>query len=144
MGWKQPTYSDSSSDSWMMSYADVVTSLLAFFVLLMSISSIDQRKIEYIQESLQTDVLKQDYEKPFDTLKDDLETMVSDHQLSEDINVQAGPMGLDITFSSSVLYRSGSAEVQQTMSPFLSEVSQLIKDFKYENILIETYFFYDD
>ena len=37
--------------SWMTSYSDVVTSLLAFFVLIVAVSTIDQKKIEYIQEA---------------------------------------------------------------------------------------------
>ena len=51
-------------DSWLMSYSDVVTSLMAFFVLIVAVSTIDQRKIEYIQEAFKEEILKEEFEKP--------------------------------------------------------------------------------
>ena len=54
-----------NDDAWMTSYSDVVTSLLAFFVLIVAISTIDQRKVEYIQESIQEEVLKKQLASAF-------------------------------------------------------------------------------
>ena len=130
----KPTQTDQGS--WMISYSDVVTALLAFFVLLMSISSIDQRKIEYIQESIQSDVLKQDYSRPFETLKNDLNQLIDNQNLSNNIDVES-TLGLNITFSSSLLYKSGSADVQKSIQPMIKEISQLIQSINYDNILIE-------
>ena len=126
-----------ADDSWMTSYSDVVTSLMAFFVLIAAISTIDQRKVEYIQESIQNEVLKQEYEKPFVTLETKIKEIIDNKNLQEDVFVEADNTGINITFSSGILYKSGSSDLQQSMTPFLGEMSKMINEMQYEDILIE-------
>ena len=89
----------SDDDAWMTSYSDVVTSLLAFFVLIVAISTIDQQKVEYIQESIQEEVLKQEYEKPFVSLEEKMKEIIEDQDLQQDVFVEADGTGINITFS---------------------------------------------
>jgi chemotaxis protein MotB len=124
-------------DAWMTSYSDVVTSLLAFFVLIVSISTIDQRKIEYIQESIHSEVLKKEYEKPFVSLEDNLKDIIENKNLQKDVFVEGDNTGINITFSSGILYKSGSSDLLNQMIPFLSEMSKMINDMNYRDILIE-------
>ena len=126
-----------AEDTTMFSFADLVTSLMAFFVLIVSISTIDQRKIEYIQESIQEDVLKKEFEKPFITLEDKIKEIINSKNLQKDVFVEADNTGINITFSSGILYKSGSADLQNSMTPFLEEMSKMIREMKYEDILIE-------
>ncbi|MEK9726669.1 MAG: flagellar motor protein MotB [Candidatus Margulisiibacteriota bacterium] len=126
-----------SDDAWMTSYSDVVTSLMAFFVLIVAISTIDQRKVEYIQESIQNEVLKKNYEKPFVTLETKIKEIIENKNLQKDVFVEADNTGINITFSSGILYKSGSADLQNNMTPFLREMSKMITDMNYEDILIE-------
>ncbi len=126
-----------SDDAWMTSYSDVVTSLMAFFVLIVSISTIDQKKVEYIQESISEEVLKKEYEKPFVTLETKIRDIIESKNLQKDVFVEADNTGINITFSSGILYKSGSADLQQSMTPFLKDMSRMIKEMKYDDILIE-------
>ncbi len=123
--------------SWMTSYSDVVTSLLAFFVLIVAISTVDQRKVEYIQEAFKEEILKEEFEKPFSTLEERIRAIIKERQLENDVFVEADPIGIEITFSSSILYKSGSANLMDGIKPFLKDVSRLIVNLKYTNILIE-------
>ncbi|MGC6367333.1 MAG: OmpA family protein [Candidatus Marinamargulisbacteria bacterium] len=134
---KPPPEVKQAEDTTMASFADLVTSLMAFFVLIVAISTIDQKKVEYIQESIQEEVLKQEYEKPFVTLEEKIKEIVENKNLQEDVFVEADNTGINITFSSGILYKSGSADLQKSMTPFLTEMSTMIKEMKYEDILIE-------
>lgn len=134
---KPPPEFKQPEDTTMASFADLVTSLMAFFVLIVSISTIDQKKIEYIQESIQEEVLKKEFEKPFITLEDKIKEIIDNKNLQKDVFVEADNTGINITFSSGILYRSGSADLQESMTPFLKEMSHMIRDMKYEDILIE-------
>lgn len=134
---KPPPEFKQAEDTTMSSFADLVTSLMAFFVLIVSISTIDQRKIEYIQESIQEEVLKKEFEKPFITLEDKIKEIIYNKNLQKDVYVEADNTGINITFSSGILYRSGSADLQSSMTPFLEEMSKMIREMKYEDILIE-------
>ena len=134
---KPPPEVKQAEDTTMASFADLVTSLMAFFVLIVAISTIDQKKVEYIQESIQEEVLKKDYEKPFVTLEEKIKEIVENKNLQEDVFVEADNTGINITFSSGILYKSGSADLQTSMTPFLADMSRMIKEMKYEDILIE-------
>lgn len=48
---RRPSFDDSSS-SWLMTYSDVITLLLAFFVMILSVSDLNQGKIEALKEGL--------------------------------------------------------------------------------------------
>ena len=51
--------------------------------------------------------------------------------------VEADNTGINITFASGVMYKNGSADLQQGMYPLLEELTKSIKEMKYEDILIE-------
>lgn len=125
------------SQDWTITYSDVVTSLLAFFVIIVAISTIDQRKLEYVQEGIQVNILKQPYEKPFQALSDKIESIIKKKEFQNDVFVSSDNTGITITFSSAVLYDSGSAKILDAMIPFLTEISHVIQSLKYNRILIE-------
>ena len=51
--------------------------------------------------------------------------------------VEVDNTGINITFASGVMYKSGSADLQQGMYPLLEQLTKSIKEMKYEDILIE-------
>lgn len=126
-----------AEDTTMASFADLVTSLMAFFVLIVAISTIDQQKVEYVQESISEEVLQQEYEKPFVTLETKIQDAIENQNMQKDVFVEADNTGINITFASGVMYKSGSADLQQGMYPLLEELTKSIKEMKYEDILIE-------
>jgi chemotaxis protein MotB len=126
-----------AEDTTMASFADLVTSLMAFFVLIVAISTIDQQKVEYIQESISKDVLQKDFEKPFVTLETKIQQAIQEKNMQKDVFVEADNTGINITFASGAMYKSGSADLQNGMYPLLNEICKSILDIKYQDILIE-------
>ena len=74
-----------AEDTTMASFADLVTSLMAFFVLIVAISTIDQQKVEYVQESISEEVLQQEYEKPFVTLETKIQDAIENQNMQKDV-----------------------------------------------------------
>lgn len=134
---KPPPAVPQAEDTTMASFADLVTSLMAFFVLIVAISTIDQQKVEYIQESISEEVLQQEYEKPFVTLETKIQEAIENQNMQKDVFVEADNTGINITFASGVMYKSGSADLQQGMYPLLQQLTVAIKEMKYDDILIE-------
>jgi chemotaxis protein MotB len=113
-------------DRWLLSYADLLTLLLAFFVVMYSMSEVDTTKLALVSESFSGGVgsneLGLDYRniEPFNNLdsgqkkvtKDETENEMLAAILDADVvtNSDEGEWLL-ITMDSSVLFRSGSAEV---------------------------------
>jgi chemotaxis protein MotB len=134
---KPPPAVPQAEDTTMASFADLVTSLMAFFVLIVAISTIDQQKVEYIQESISEEILQQEYEKPFVTLETKIQEAIENQNMQKDVFVEADNTGINITFASGVMYKSGSADLQQGMYPLLQQLTVAIKEMKYDDILIE-------
>lgn len=62
---KRNTGDDGPSGNWMTTYSDLVTLLLTFFVLLFSLSNIDNEKFEKVSRSLSSAFLNIDYGESF-------------------------------------------------------------------------------
>ena len=116
-------------NSWLMSYSDTVTLLMAFFVLLLSLSTIDQAKLEQFEEGISDVLLKKHAQKPFANVKEQIEKMIEVKSMQKDISVNTDPLGIKLEFSSNVLYTSGTAEVKPQMIHILKEVAETIKGF---------------
>ena len=134
---KPPPVVPKAEDTTMASFADLVTSLMAFFVLIVAISTIDQQKVEYMQESINEDVLQKEYEKPFVTLETKIQEAIESQNMQKDVFVEADNTGINITFASGVMYKSGSSDLQNGMYPLLLQLTKSIKEMKYDDILIE-------
>ena len=126
-------------ESWLLTYADAVTLLMTFFVLLLSVSVVDQSKFEETVEAIQDGGFDKQKEKafPFAELKKKLDTMVEEKDLNNSVKVARTPNGITVELSSNVLYGSGSAEIREAALPALTQLSKEIKDFEYKNYTIE-------
>lgn len=91
---------------WLLSYADTITVLMAFFALLISMSTIQRHKLDRLQSEF-TGRQESDLHK----LQADLERMISDAQLQGAVSTRLGDHGLDIAFTNTLLFESGKADV---------------------------------
>lgn len=92
---------------WLITYSDMVTLLLALFIVIASISQIDEAKFEQIQEALHHSVSRQTFTKPITEIRQKLETIVQQQKLADQVYVQADPRGLVIEFRSALLFEIG-------------------------------------
>lgn len=120
--------SKSESQSWMMSYSDLVTLLLAFFVLFFAISQVDQAKFEAIMEYFsQSDKL------PLSELEKVVNQLVADHNLEEAVEVSLTADGLLLTFQDKILFDSGKADLKHGAYPILGGIGDILKSEKVAN-----------
>lgn len=108
------------SEKWLVSYADLMTLLFGFFVLMYSMSNIDQQKFADVASSATERFGGEDknfggqYQDPTESLDRALAKEIKSLPgLSDEIEVKKGHMGLEINFRGKVLFESGSA----TLSP---------------------------
>ena len=76
---------------WLLSYSDMVTLLLAFFVLFFAISQIDQVKFEMIME-----YFSKNETMPLHVLEQRFKELIQAHNLQEQVDVELTPDGLEI------------------------------------------------
>ncbi|WP_370291801.1 flagellar motor protein MotB [Thalassolituus sp.] len=124
---RRPNYDDSSS-SWLVTYSDAITLLLAFFVMILSVSDLNQGKIESLKEGLAEVISSERPSTPFTDIKQGLDDYVEQHGLQNQVSVTLDPKGISVEFANVALYDSGSADLKPESTPLLQELSRVIRD----------------
>jgi chemotaxis protein MotB len=133
---RRPSFDDSSS-SWLVTYSDVITLLLAFFVMILSVSDLNQGKIESLKEGLAEIISSEQPATPFTDIKQGLDDYVAQHGLEEQVSVTLDPQGVQVEFANVALYDSGSADLKSGATPLLQELSRVIRDVSHGSHTIE-------
>lgn len=99
-------------DDWLGTYADMVTLLMSFFVLLIGISKVEPAMWEQMKSGLRSEISGQEkVQTPLAEIKHDLDSLLAAERAQKIVNVEMGPDGIIMQFSSSAFYQAGSAEV---------------------------------
>jgi chemotaxis protein MotB len=106
---------------WLLSYSDMVTLLLAFFVLFFAISQVDQVKFEMIME-----YFNQSQSMPLHVLEEKFKELVKAHKLEESVDVALTPDGLLVNFQDNILFDSGRAELKENSFPVLNSLAAIL------------------
>jgi chemotaxis protein MotB len=125
-------------NDWLLTYSDLITLLLTFFVILFSMSTINQSKFEEMQQALNKELLNKDPgEAPFIKTSEELTKLFSKSHIGDEVEMQLTPEGIKIEFSSLALYKVGSAEIKDPIKPILLKIADLVQTMDYENYLVE-------
>ena len=92
---------------WLITYSDMVTLLLAVFVVIASVSQIDESNFEEIQEALKRSVTKTKQTTPLKNIRMKLDEVVLKEKLGYQVFVKPDPHGLIIEFRSNFFFDIG-------------------------------------
>ncbi len=117
---------------WYATFADMMTLLLAFFVLLAAISTIDPVKLQEMADSMGKKVGKRTKKAKAMNLAD-VKKAVShmlrkNQELQENVEIRTSPKGVTIGISSDISFRSGSADLQPGIIQVLRKIVPTIND----------------
>lgn len=147
--------SDPNEDtSWLVTYGDMVTLLMAFFVLMYSASKVSEEKYEQVaqsiaqgfnspgpdaiveiasSESAESESTESESTEevtvlsPLTNAKAMLDQLIEERDLDGEMTTSFTPTGLKIELSSSSFFGSGSADVKESMVPSLIELSEVLQ-----------------
>lgn len=141
---KQP-YEETDDNGWQVSYLDIITILLGFFVVLLSISQITDTELRSVSNLFKTSVTESEFiTTPIEEIKDELEIILQDELERGEIEIVRDLNDIQITFSSDDLYRSGSATIQPGAEEILNSTLEAIKEIKYTDFKIDVQGHTDD
>ena len=143
-----------NAERWLLTYADLITLLLAFFIVMYSMSKVDAKKFGAMSTALNrilsggglllkgdqgtTIAPKQSY-VPVESgetklVMADLITELRDHNLISKVKIRHDPRGVVLSLSEKVLFPSGSAELSDsarilldTLSVFMSRLPNEVR-----------------
>jgi chemotaxis protein MotB len=124
-------------EGWLISYADMMTLLVGFFVILLSFSSVDQEEFEQAKQSITKEFGGQ-YEIPFGDEADRLKEALKKQGVGDQVSIKTHESGIDIAFQGTTFFESGSADLKKEAQNLFNAITPEIKNSK-ENfdIIIE-------
>lgn len=133
---KQKSRGEGQED-WLLTYSDMVTLLLVFFVLLFSFSEIDQSRFEQIHQSLQGSLLQQETTRPFGEVEEQINDAILEYELEKVVETQETGLGIQLQLGSTYLYELGSAEIRQEMEHPLQVIARRISEIEGVDYMVE-------
>lgn len=105
--------------AWMVSYADMMTIILTFMILLLSISTIAQTKYEVLVEEFTGERIGNLHD-----VQDTIDEIVEQAALEGEVETALDDEGLAIQFSDALLFATGSAELRDEARPVFRPIKE--------------------
>ena len=128
---------DGDGDEWLGTYADCVTLLLCFFVILLSVSEPKVDKFEAISEALASGFVTDMIELPFKSLYDDFQVIIEGYAVELDVAAEFTDQGVRLDIGSSALFNPGSATMLAKALPMLQEMVVAIEEMNLNDYRVE-------
>ena len=138
--------SDPTEDtSWLLTYGDIITLLMIFFVLLFSTSKVSQEKFDQVAQSINQSLNRPGPDpKVADTVitplaeaQTILERLIKAEGLEQKMTTKRTRAGLMIELSSNSFFDSGSADVRSSMFKTLQDLSHVIQNLPTNDYRVE-------
>ncbi|MGM0452557.1 MAG: OmpA/MotB family protein [Thermodesulfobacteriota bacterium] len=148
---KKQKDSGPSAPAWMVTYSDMVTLLLTFFVLMLSMAELDKVKFERAAVSLKgafgimqsepkaqpkPDVVQPEFNAiPYDMFQHVYEKLLEDLQvldLNEDIELARDRGAIVLRIKEKILFDTGSRQLKNRAEPVLRKVAQLVNPLAFD------------
>ncbi|MHA1565030.1 MAG: OmpA/MotB family protein [Alphaproteobacteria bacterium] len=123
---RQRSTGGDDGDEWVVTFSDTITLLLAFFVMLFSVSKIDQPVFEQVQAGLARDLGRRTAVPPITILESQLEAIVDSLGVADAVIVGRDDAGLILEFAAAAFYRPGTAEIRPEARPVIQNIARAL------------------
>lgn len=118
--------SEESDSVWLVSYADLMTVLVGFFALLLSISKVEEKKFEEVKQQV-AEVFAGDYINPYEGLADQVKQTIVAQRMDDQVSVVADAEGVTLVFRDALFFDTGSFAVKEQAQTMLTKLVGTIK-----------------
>jgi chemotaxis protein MotB len=112
--------------NWLVSYADMMTLLVGFFVILLSFSSIDSEKLENVRKEI-TVQFGGTYQVPYGEMKDRIRNEIAKLGLGDQFIIKDINSGLEISFLGTLFFETGSVNLRPEATDLLKKLIPVVK-----------------
>ena len=116
---------DDGDGNWLVSYADMMTLLVGFFVMISAFSTPNAAKFEEMKQRT-AKAMGAKYTKPYQELSTSLKEMLKEFQLDRDITVDETLEGVTITSKGTLFFDSGSAELKEQARQVMIQLADIL------------------
>ncbi len=130
---------EEEKEEWLVTYADAITLLMAFFVMLLTFKEYDAGQREEAMAAIKENLGdQQNVERPMMSLMNGLNSILDGGQIQpEDATVTFDSSGVVIEFSSKSFFKSGSATLLPDAQEILAGIAEEMQDPTYQLYFLE-------
>jgi chemotaxis protein MotB len=122
---RRPPHVEEGEGSWLVSYADMMTLLCGFFLILLSFSQTDPDQMEKVKKAA-SQVFGGEYQKPFEGLSNRIAAIVKQLGMGDQVVITENEKGVMVAFRGALFFESGSgvlrAQAKQLMDKLVPEL----------------------
>ncbi|WP_033067239.1 OmpA/MotB family protein [Thalassospira australica] len=133
----QPVKEEEVNEDWLATYADAITLLMAFFVMLVSFSKVEIPIFEKVQAGIAEEIGKREVVRPTQVLETDLRDVVFNMAMDSAVDVSTDDEGILMEMGSGSFFKPGSANLTNDAVLFLKDVADLLKEPRYLGFQVE-------
>jgi len=123
---------EGGDELWLISYADLLTLLLGFFVLLIAASPVKLSRFERL-----ADAISGKSDAPLVDLKERVDELIAKENLTEKVSTREDLDGLAIEFKDAVLFDSGSADLRAEAREVIAKLAGMVATLPDRPVTIE-------
>lgn len=112
-------------ESWLLSYADLITNLLLFFVLLLTAANLSKTKMQQITKSMSGSESPASLAK----IQREIEEEISKRKLQELVRTNLSDAGLEVSINSGLVFDSGKANIRADAEETLAAMLQVLSPY---------------
>lgn len=106
---KKHIHVEGDTDLWLITYADLITLLLCFFILLFASANIDQNVWDQVKASYNSKVKNKKVSTPLSEIKYQLDSMLMKEVNEKNLEIENKDNAINMRFLSNSFYNSGDA-----------------------------------
>ena len=133
----KPIIEEEAKEDWLITYADAITLLMAFFVMLLTFAEYDIPAFEEAAAAIKSNLSGRESTSPIQLMRIDVQDVVYNMQADKVVKVDTDDKGIIIELSSSAFYKPGSAELREEALPVLEKMAQTLLAPRYQTYSIE-------
>ena len=125
---KKKIHHDDGEGNWLVSYADMMTLIASFFIIVSAMSSPDPTKFEKLKKAT-AEAMGGDYVNPYNSIREQIEDKVSGAFINNKIEVLTLLDGVKIVIKASTFFTPGSYSLRPNALEIIKNIG---------NVLVET------
>lgn len=122
---ERDVHHDDGEGNWLVSYADMMTLLFGFFVILTALSTPDVKKIEQMKEQT-AKAMKVNYTKPYLDLVNSLQKILREMDMDKDVSITETADGVDLVMKGNLFFESGSADMSDKANQIINKMGPVL------------------
>lgn len=133
-----PLTEEPDDEEWLTTYADAITLLMAFFVMLVSFSKIDLPLFEEVMSGIQQEIgMGESKETTTSEVKTKIEEISYQLGMEQLVEVQKDTRGVTIEMASGGFFKPGTAQIKEEAKPLIAQWAEVLSKEEYKYFIIE-------